>query len=128
LVVDDHPVNRLLVHRVLVQNWPQARVIEAADGLEAVAAVQAHAIDAVFMDMRMPVMDGIDATQAIRRLPSAAAQTLVLGLTANVTPQDLERFKAAGLNDVMLKPFDPVQLCSLIESWVANQGAQGEIP
>ena len=115
LVVDDHPVNRLLVHRVLVQNWPQARVIEAADGLEAVAAVQAHAIDAVFMDMRMPVMDGIDATQAIRRLPSAAAQTLVLGLTANVNQDDLTRFEAAGLDGLMLKPFDWRELCMRVE-------------
>jgi CheY-like chemotaxis protein len=44
-----------------------------------------------------------------------------------VTPQDLERFKAAGLNDVMLKPFDPVQLCSLIELWVADRGADGSV-
>jgi CheY-like chemotaxis protein len=65
----------------------------------------------------------------LRQNPIASIRnTPILGLTANVTPQDLERFKAAGLNDVMLKPFDPAQLCSLIESWVADRGAQGEIP
>lgn len=115
LVVDDHPVNRLLVHRVLLQNWPQAHIMEAADGLEALAAVQAHAVDAVLMDMRMPVMDGIESTQAIRRLPSAAAQTLILGLTANVNQDDLTRFEAAGLDGLMLKPFDWRELCLRVE-------------
>ena len=115
LVVDDHPVNRLLVHRVLVQNWPQASIIEAADGLEALAAVQAHPVDAVFMDMRMPVMDGIESTQAIRRLPSSAAQAVILGLTANVNQDDLTRFESAGLDGLMLKPFDWRELCLCVE-------------
>jgi CheY-like chemotaxis protein len=63
----------------------------------------------------MPVMDGIDATQAIRRLSSAAAQTLVLGLTANVNQDDLTRFEAAGLDGLMLKPFDWRELCMRVE-------------
>ena len=129
LVVDDHPINRLLVKKVLTQHWPQSQVVEAEDGLQAITAAEQARFDVIVMDMVMPKMDGIEATQALRQNPNTSIRnTPILGLTANVTPQDLERFKAAGLNDVMLKPIDPVQLCSLIESWVADRGAQGEIP
>ena len=125
LVVDDHPVNRLLVQRVLASSWPKARVLEAADGLEALAAVQAAAVDVVFMDMRMPVMDGADATAAIRRLPGSAGRTLVMGLTANVNQDDLNRFEASGLDSLMLKPFDWRELCLRAESLLLQREAGG---
>ncbi len=115
LVVDDHPVNRLLVQRVLASAWPQADIREAADGLEALAAVQAAAVDVVFMDMRMPLMDGADATAAIRALPDPVGRTLVIGLTANVNQDDLQRFRVAGLDSLLLKPFDWQQLCRTTE-------------
>jgi CheY-like chemotaxis protein len=68
------------------------------------------------MDMVMPVMDGIAATAALRMgTDPRLSQLPVLGLTANVNPLDLERFKMAGLNEVMLKPFEPVALCEKIE-------------
>ena len=124
-MVDDHPVNRLLVQRVLASSWPKARVLEAADGLEALAAVQAEAVDVVFMDMRMPVMDGADATAAIRRLPGSAGRTLVMGLTANVNQDDLNRFEASGLDSLMLKPFDWRELCLRAESLLLQREAGG---
>ncbi len=124
LVVDDHPINRLLVKKVLSHHWPHSHVAEAADGVQAMTAVQQERFDVIFMDMVMPRMDGIEATLALRRdLNANTRNTPILGLTANVNPQDLERFKAAGLNDVMLKPFDPVQLCTQIEALVTGRGA-----
>jgi CheY-like chemotaxis protein len=75
------------------------------------------------MDMVMPVMDGIDATRLIRQEALArVSQVPVLGLTANVNPLDLERFKAAGLNDLMLKPFEPAELCSRVELGLLARG------
>lgn len=122
LIADDHPVNRLLARQVLKNAWPQSHVVEVADGQQAVDKLREQAFDLVLMDMVMPVMDGIMATQAIRcNLSGAARNVLILGLTANVNPQDLERFKAAGLNEVMLKPFDPGQLCAQIEALVVGQ-------
>jgi signal transduction histidine kinase/CheY-like chemotaxis protein len=119
LVVDDHPVNRLLVKQVLLNAWPHSRVFEAVDGQQALAALREDAFDLVFMDMVMPNVDGIQATRALRTLlPAPARHTPVVGLTANVNPVDLERFKAAGLNDLMLKPFEPAQLCIQVETWV----------
>ena len=76
----------------------------------------------VFMDMVMPVMDGIDASKFIRReLPNPAAQTPILGLTANVNPVDLDRFVEAGLSGVMLKPFEPSQLCAKVEELLSQK-------
>lgn len=116
LVVDDHPVNRLLLKQVLQNAWPHSTVLEAVDGQKTLDLLRQQAVDLVFMDMVMPVMDGIEATQRIRQEPAAhITQVPILGLTANVNPLDLERFKSAGLSAVMLKPFEPEQLCERIE-------------
>ena len=114
LVVDDHPINRLLVKQVLKNAWPKAQVLEAVNGQQALEVLAQSSVDLVLMDMVMPVMDGIEATRRLRQ--NTVWQPLpVMGLTANVNPVDLETFRQAGLNTVMLKPFEPVQLCSRIE-------------
>lgn len=117
LVVDDNPVNRLLARLALLRRWPQAQVQEAEDGALALQQIEVSApFDLVLMDMVMPVMDGIETTQRIRAHHQAPVRaTPVLGLTANVNAQDLERFRAAGLNELMLKPFEPAQLCNQVE-------------
>ena len=116
LVVDDHPVNRLLVHKVLKNTWAACEVVEAGDGAQALAALRTEAFDLVLMDMVMAVMDGIEATHALRQtLPEPARSRPVLGLTANVNQEDLRRFEAAGLDAVMLKPFHSPMLCREVE-------------
>lgn len=117
LVVDDHPVNRLLVQQALLRQWPGCQVHECGDGAQALRwLAQAGGCDLVLMDMVMPVMDGIEATAQIRASADAAMRaTPVLGLTANVSPQDLERFERAGLDGLLLKPFDIARLCREIE-------------
>jgi signal transduction histidine kinase/CheY-like chemotaxis protein len=123
LVADDHPVNRLLLKQVLKNAWPHSVVLEAVDGQKTLDVLHAQTVDMVFMDMVMPVMDGIDATGFIRQDSiDRIRQVPVLGLTANVNPLDLDRFKAAGLNDVMLKPFEPAELCHRVESLLLNRG------
>lgn len=112
LVVDDHPVNRVLVNRVLKASWPQAHIREAVDGVQALDALRAEPVDAVFMDMLMPHMDGITCTERIRQtFPADTNSVVIFGLTANVNPEDLKRFRDAGLDGLMLKPFDWRQLC-----------------
>ena len=115
LVVDDHPVNRLLVRQALLQHWPGCAVHECADGAQALQwLAEGQRCDLVLMDMVMPGMDGIEATQRLRAHP-AWHHTPVLGLTANVNPQDLARFEAAGLDGLLLKPFELAQLRAQIE-------------
>jgi len=119
LVVDDHPVNRLLVKKVLQNGWPQSTILEAAEGQQALQCLREQTVDLVLMDMVMPVMDGIAATRALRQDFAAPVNALpVLGLTANVNAIDLEAFRQAGLSDLMLKPFEPAQLCAKVEQWL----------
>ena len=117
LVVDDHPVNRLLLRQVLKRHWPLAEIVEAEDGAMALQACEEGAPwDAVLMDMVMPVMDGIEATRGIKASVREAVRcTPVLGLTANVNPQDLARFERAGLDALLLKPFEAGRLLSEVE-------------
>ena len=114
LVVDDHPVNRLLVKKVLQNGWPQSTILEASEGQQALQCLREQTVDLVLMDMVMPVMDGIEATHRLRAHPDWR-HTPVLGLTANVNPQDLARFEAAGLDGLLLKPFELAQLRAQIE-------------
>ena len=110
LVVDDHRLNRLLVTQVLKNAWHQCTVVEAGDGLQALQALQSQDFDLVFMDLVMPALNGADATQALRAMPAPRGNTPVMGLTADVSPVDLANFRAAGINALLLKPFDPQQL------------------
>ena len=117
LVVDDHQVNRLLARKVLLRQWPGSVVEECDDGSKAVQALQAGTrYDLVLMDMVMPVMDGIEATRLIRQsMQPGVSATPVLGLTANVNAQDLAQFEQAGLNGLLLKPFEVDRLHSEVQ-------------
>ena len=116
LVVDDHHLNRLLAKQILKNAWPACTVVEAENGAQALDFWRAQRFDLVFMDMLMPVMDGVQTTQAIRQSFTSHGLAPVIGLTANVNPQDLARFKDAGLSALLLKPFDPAQLCDQVEA------------
>jgi len=116
LVVDDHPINRLLARQILQKYWKNCDVVEADNGIKALTELKANHFDLVLMDMVMPEMDGIEATQRLRQeLQGEAANIPVLGLTANVNPNDLERFAKAGLDDTVLKPVDQVKLCEQVQ-------------
>jgi len=106
LVVDDVQINRMLLRKILMLEYPEAHIAEALDGVQALQAMQEGVFDLVFMDMLMPQMDGIEACQRIRKdLPAPACHTPMLGLTANVNMNDKERFLEAGANGFLLKPF-----------------------
>ncbi len=105
LVVDDQVINRKLIRLILNQYCPEGSVVEAIHGEDALERLAQQPFDAVIMDMVMPGMDGIEATQRIRASDDERIRHLpILGLTANVTPSDLRRFVQAGINDIMLKP------------------------
>jgi CheY-like chemotaxis protein len=120
--VDDHPINRLLVRQILKNNWKNCELVEADNGIKALDALRQQDFDVVLMDMVMPEMDGIEATAALRlSFDQPTRDTPVLGLTANVNPQDLERFADAGVSAVVLKPFDAVKLCAQVEQMLTEK-------
>jgi len=106
LVVDDVALNRELFQEMLQQHACEVRL--ACDGQEAVAAVAGERFDLVLMDVHMPVMDGLAATQAIRA--AGQAQLPILALTASGTPEQVESCLAAGMDGHLLKPLAPQEL------------------
>jgi CheY-like chemotaxis protein len=105
LVVDDSEFNRLLLTAALERD---GHVVSTADdGRAGVEAVLAQRFDAVLMDMRMPIMDGVEAVRLIRSSPGPYTDGLVIfALTANVMVEDVAEYRAVGVNEVIPKPID----------------------
>ncbi len=114
LVAEDNPVNLRLVLRLLGRMGFRADV--ASNGLEAVQAVARQTYDVVLMDVAMPEMDGLQATQAIRARTDIA-QPHIIALTANAMREDRDICLSAGMDDYVAKPIDVTQLqASLISA------------
>ena len=102
LVVEDNEDNRrILLYRL--KKIGEFEIIEAANGEEAVAAVQVGAPDLIFMDLKMPVMDGWEATRRIRALPEGTTIPII-ALTAQAMAGDEQKALANGCNDYLAKP------------------------
>lgn len=112
LVVEDNPTNRLIATRLLEQLG--AEVETADDGCTGVEAVSRTAFDLVFMDVQMPVMDGVEATRVIRAMSGPASATPILAMTANALSHQTEAYLAAGMNGVVSKPLQPAVLVARI--------------
>jgi DNA-binding NarL/FixJ family response regulator len=117
LVVDDHPVVRNGLAGMLASQADFEVVGEAADGAEAVAAVAALLPDVVLMDLRMPVMDGVEAIRAIR---SGPASPPVLVLTTYDADADIVRAIEAGASGYLLKDAPPEDLYAAIRAAAAG--------
>ena len=105
LVVEDNPTNRLVATTMLSQLGAQVETAE--DGAQGVAAVKRSHFDLVFMDIQMPVMDGVEAAKAIRELPAPRCDTPIVATTANVMPDQLASYRRSGMNGVIAKPISP---------------------
>jgi two-component system sensor histidine kinase/response regulator len=117
LLVEDNDVNQEVACGLLLD---AGLVVDIADnGLIALEKVQQSAYELVLMDMQMPVMDGVAATQAIRRLGAAFERLPIVAMTANAMQEDRERCRAAGMVDFVSKPIDPSDLWRALLRWVA---------
>ncbi|MBK1734681.1 hypothetical protein CKO15_05140 [Halorhodospira abdelmalekii] len=118
LVVDDEPVNAMLLETVLSARG--FRVVTAADGEEAVARFQEHAVDMVLMDIMMPGVDGYEATRRIKALDRGGFVP-VLFVTALTDEQRLAQCIEAGGDDFVTKPISRVQLNAKIDAWLRTR-------
>ena len=114
LLVEDNPVNQKLATRVLERMGH--RISLAIDGAEAVCMTAEHLYEIVLMDVQMPVMDGLDATRAIRqREMQTKRHQKILAMTANAMRGDRDRCLEAGMDGYVSKPVDRQELVAEIE-------------
>jgi CheY-like chemotaxis protein len=116
LLVEDNLINQEIALELLRQKG--AIVDVASNGEEAVDAVKKKRYDLIFMDVQMPVMDGLEATERSRALPSCGADVLpVLAMTAHAMQEDYDKSIAAGMNGHITKPIDVDELYIAYFKW-----------
>jgi signal transduction histidine kinase/ActR/RegA family two-component response regulator len=119
LLVDDNPVNLRLAARLLEREGHHPAT--AADGQQALAALAAEPYDVVLMDVQMPVMDGLEATQELRRREAGSGRRVpVIALTAHAFPEDRTRCLAAGMDGYLAKPVAREQLLAALDEALAT--------
>ncbi|HEX2137931.1 MAG TPA: response regulator [Microvirga sp.] len=118
LVVEDVDLNQEFARLVLERAGHQVDV--AFDGGEALEAVHGAAYDLILMDVQMPGMDGITATQRLRGMAGPLAAIPIIAMTATVVPEEIARFKFAGMNDHVAKPLQVGELLAAVERWTTR--------
>ena len=102
LVADDHPVNRAFMATLLGRQGHQVRCV--ADGEQALREAERRLPDVILMDLQMPVMDGLQATRALRDRPAPLGRVPIVALTADAYPDTRQQVLDAGMDDFLAKP------------------------
>ncbi len=124
LLVEDNEINRLIVRQMLQSQG--AAVTEAHNGQEAVDRVHEQQYAAILMDVSMPVMNGVDATEIIRQADTPNKQAPIIGLTAHALADEQAKFLAAGMDMCLNKPVSQADLVGALVSVVTQDGSPGQ--
>ena len=116
LVAEDNAINQMIMQEFIAPSG--ATVVMADNGQQAVDAVRTQKFDLVFMDMQMPVMDGLEATRIIRTFAGKGALPII-AVTANAMKEDKDKGLASGMNDYITKPVEPTRLLEILRLWLA---------
>ena len=123
LVAEDMLANQLLVTKFLSKLGCESDL--ARNGKEAVELYQQKHYDLILMDCHMPVLDGFEATQEIRRIEQSSDRTArhipIVALTAGTLDDEKDKFTHCGMDDHLTKPFSPAQLTSLLAKWCSAE-------
>jgi CheY-like chemotaxis protein/HPt (histidine-containing phosphotransfer) domain-containing protein len=122
IVAEDNPVNQEIASRMLEKLGCTVEI--ASDGAEAIRLVLEKEYDAVFMDCFMPVVDGYNATKAIRSREAPGRHVTIVAMTANALEGDRERCLAAGMDDYITKPVKLETLKAALRKWVGAKNTQ----
>ena len=124
LVVDDHDINRRAVELILTPLG--CDIATAADGLLALAQCEASAFDVIFMDVRMPELDGRETTRRLRAGGGPNATIPVIAVTADTSPDDIAACMAAGMTYFVSKPLTPAALLGALSHVLAGEASDAE--
>ncbi|WP_168203446.1 ATP-binding protein [Oceanispirochaeta crateris] len=116
LLVEDNTINQQVASELL--NYTEVNLTIANDGKEAFDLVVENHFDLVLMDIQMPVMDGLEATQMIRQLETPQKDIPIVAMTARAMTGDRDEFLKTGINDYISKPIDPDKLYSILARWL----------
>jgi len=119
LLVEDNPANQLVVKNILERSALHVDV--AGNGKEAVAAASKLNYDIILMDISMPEMNGMEATQQIRQFPNETKKIPIVALTAHALQGDRDRFIASGMDDYLTKPVNRSEMLDCIARWVGHE-------
>ena len=112
LLAEDNSANQELIRALLEPTGAEMTTVE--NGAQALAIAKAQRFDLILMDIQMPVLDGVSATRAIRRLDGAAGRLPIIALSANVLQREVRQYEEAGFTAHVGKPIDPQRLISAI--------------
>ncbi|HTK35556.1 MAG TPA: ATP-binding protein [Caulobacteraceae bacterium] len=121
LIADDNATNRMVAETLCSMFACTSQSV--ADGVEAVDAMRAGAFDLILMDIKMPRMDGLEATRRIRTLGGPAAAAPIVALTANADPWDAAEYLQAGMDAVVEKPIKPAALLAAMSAALETRAA-----
>jgi PAS domain S-box-containing protein len=116
LLAEDNPANQMIAKTMLQKSGLEVDV--AANGLEAVSACTKRRYDLILMDVGMPEMGGVEATQEIRNSNSLNSKTPIVAMTAHVMRGDRESLLSEGMDDYLAKPASKVQLLETVRKWL----------
>tara|TARA_R110002049_G_scaffold16388_8_gene65343 strand:+ start:688 stop:3516 length:2829 start_codon:yes stop_codon:yes gene_type:complete len=123
LIAEDNELNRLVIETTLAQY--QINMHFAVNGKEAIDLLTQQNVDLVLMDIQMPVMDGIEATQYIRK--ELKMDVPIIALTANVLKGDTESYILSGMDDTVPKPFEENELLGALVRWIGKSSVPHSI-
>jgi len=125
LIVEDNRINRVVLRDLLEQDGHE--VDEAHDGQQGLSMADRKSYDLVLMDISMPVLDGVAATRAIRQSEAQGTRLPIVALTAHAGSADKEHFRAAGVDDILVKPISRQSLRTILERF-SNRRPAGADP
>ena len=118
LLVEDHKMNQLVAIKTLEKYWKNIEILVANDGKECIAILAENEVDIILMDIKMPNMNGYDATAYIRhKMPPKKAEIPILAMTAHAHVAKNEKFRDYGMDDCIIKPFEPKDLFNKITEY-----------
>jgi CheY-like chemotaxis protein len=123
LIADDNATNRMVAETLC--SMFECTSQSVIDGAEAVDAMRTGAFDLVLMDIKMPQMDGLEATRHIRALEGPASGAPIVALTANADPWDAAEYLEAGMDAVVEKPIKPAALLAAMSAALQTRTAKG---
>ncbi len=121
LIVEDNPINLKLNKMIMNRHFPDAQIYTAEDGRQAVEEFVKHRPDLVLMDIRMPELNGFEATEKIRQIEGANWKAKIIALSADARTENVQIGMLSGLDGYITKPIDPERLIQQIKGIIDKE-------